>query len=127
MRRMRSLLLAIAMLSATGCQTQFVGNAHIDPGTCQARCTADHLEMAGMVYMGDYSSACICEVPRSEAPAPPPPPGQPPAPGGPPGSGGASGAVALAPGSLGATAGVIMQMRANQQGAQGTWRTAPRH
>lgn len=121
MPRMRSLLLVIAMLAAAGCQTQFLGNAHIDPATCQARCTADHLQMSGMVYMGEYSSACICEVPREEPQALPPPrmPAGPPD--GPP-SGGASGATALAPGSLGASAGVIMQMRANQHAAsQTTW------
>lgn len=94
---MRSMLLAIAALAAgAGCQTQFIGDAHIDPATCQARCAEGHLEMAGMVYMGQYSSACLCEVPRAGAPAP----------GGPPG------AMALASGALGATAGVIMQTRA---------------
>jgi hypothetical protein len=125
MRRMRSLLLAIAMLSAAGCQTQFIGNAHIDPATCQTRCAADHLQMSGMVYMGEYSSACICEVPRSDAPLPPRPPEAPPA--ALRGSSG-SGAPIRVAGSLGATAGVIMQMRATEQAAaQSAWTTPYRH
>ena len=74
-----------------GCQTNFVGSPHIDPETCQARCSASHMEMSGMVYMGDYSSACLCEVPRPNA-APSAAPG-------------AAAAVS------GAAAGVVMQMR----------------
>lgn len=75
-----------------GCQTQFTGSPHIDPATCVAKCNASQLQMAGMVYMGEYSSACICETPR--------PPGAPAAPA----------AAASAAGAAGA-AGVVMQMR----------------
>jgi hypothetical protein len=78
-----------------GCQPSFSGNPHIDIATCQARCAKDQLQMTGMVYLGEYSSACLCEVPR------------------PPGAG--SGAAA---GSMGAATGVVMQMRANQAQSQ---------
>lgn len=75
-----------------GCQTQFVGDPHISPAACQARCAQSNLQMAGMVYMGEYSSACICEVAKQ------------------------AGAQASleAPGALGAAPGVIMQMRRAQ-------------
>lgn len=72
-----------------GCQTQFTGDPHISPAACQAKCAQSNLQMAGMVYMGEYSSACICEV------------GKP---------GGASAGLASA-GAVGAAPGVIMQMR----------------
>ena len=92
---MKTILACILGLAA-GCQTQFPGSPHIDPATCQATCTSQQLQMAGMVYMGEYSSACICEVPRPAAA---------------PGSvmRGAAGATA------GAAAGVVMQMRREQQ------------
>ncbi|HEY6173056.1 MAG TPA: hypothetical protein VIX73_01385, partial [Kofleriaceae bacterium] len=62
---MRSLLVLFVVLGAgAGCQTQFVGDAHIEPITCQAKCREANLVMAGMVYLGQYSSACLCEVPR---------------------------------------------------------------
>jgi hypothetical protein len=119
MRRMRSLLLAILGFSL-GCQTQFIGDAHIDPATCQARCTQSQLVMAGMVYMGAYSSACLCEVPRPPGAQPPgaPPAGAAP---GAPAAGAASGSLGAA-GSLGTIAGVMMQMQAAT--AQGMYQPA---
>lgn len=88
---MKTIVTCILVLAA-GCQTQFTGSPHIDPATCQAKCAEQRLVMAGMVYMGEYSSACICEIPR--------PPGAPA-----PVAGAATGAAA------GAAAGVVMQMR----------------
>ena len=112
---MRSLLVFVVLGAGLGCQTQFVGDAHIDPAACQAKCTEAGLAMAGMVYMGQYSSACVCEVPKPAAPLapPPPPPGGPP--GAPPGPGGSTGALALASAALGAGVGVIMQTRTAAQ------------
>ena len=85
---------------ALGCQTQFVGSPHITPEACAARCTEARLQMAGMVYMGEYSSACVCELikpPEARAPA---------------------AAMNAAPGAIGASAGVVMQMRREQQRQQ---------
>ena len=88
----------VALLFSLGCQTQFTGSPHIDPATCQAKCAADRLVMAGMVYMGEYSSACLCEVPRPAGALP---------------AAAAAGAVG------GAAAGVVMQMRRqNEQQSQ---------
>src|SRR5262245_55388043 len=93
------ILLATLLLSF-GCQTQFTGSPHIDPATCQAKCAGDRLVMAGMIYMGEYSSACLCEIPRAPMAPPTAAPG-------------ASGAAA------GAAAGVVMQMRReNERQAQ---------
>jgi hypothetical protein len=48
-----------------GCATSFTGSAHIEGGrgACQSKCAGQGMQMAGMVYMGEYSSACVCEVP----------------------------------------------------------------
>jgi hypothetical protein len=84
--------LVLACLLA-GCQTTFTGDPHISPADCQAKCQQTNLVMAGIVYMGEYSSACICEVPR--------PPGAP--------------VSSIAVGATGgAAAGVVMQMRRAQ-------------
>lgn len=83
----------ILFLFLVGCQTNFVGSPHIDPATCASKCAQDRLAMAGMVYMGEYSSACICEVPKpASAPT-----------------------TAMAAGAMGTTAGVIMQMRRQEE------------
>jgi hypothetical protein len=54
------------------------------------------MQLAGMVYMGEYSSACVCEVPRGTARA-------------------GHGALLASAGSSGAAAGVIMQMQMQAQ------------
>jgi hypothetical protein len=92
----------IGLASGPGCTTQFVGSAHITPEACAAKCTESRLQMAGMVYMGEYSSACVCETikpPDAAAPGAPAP----------------SAAIEAAPGAIGASAGVVMQMRREQQ------------
>jgi hypothetical protein len=65
--------------------------------TSRAASQVSHASRSGMVFIGEYSSACICEV------------GPPPAPGAPTATKGGGAAVA------GATAGVVMQMRRNAQ------------
>lgn len=82
--------LALSLLGA-GCATNFQGSAHVGgAAACARRCSAQGMELAGIVYMGDYSSACVCEVPgRSVSP----------------------GSVAASTG--GAVAGVAMQSRRN--------------
>jgi hypothetical protein len=93
----------ILCLFLIGCQTNFVGSPHIDPATCASKCAQDRLAMAGMVYMGEYSSACICEVPR--------PPSAP--------------TTATAAGAMGTTVGVIMQMRRQAEEQQQGMRQGP--
>jgi hypothetical protein len=78
------------LLVSLGCQTNFTGSPHISTQQCQARCTGDGLVMSGMVYMGEYSSACICETPRT---------------------GSASVSAGAAAASAAGASGVVMQMR----------------
>ena len=61
--RMRKLVIGLFVLGlGAGCQTNFTGAAHISTQACQRKCAQDNLQMAGMVYMGEYSSACLCGV-----------------------------------------------------------------
>jgi len=64
---MRPLLLALTwfafVLVAAGCATSFTGDAHYPGGAraCFAKCASEQMQMSGFVYMGEYSSACVCE------------------------------------------------------------------
>ncbi len=59
--------LALAILPA--CATSFRGNAHISTSECSARCREIGGEMAAYVFMGAYSTACVCEPPGQRADA----------------------------------------------------------
>jgi hypothetical protein len=56
--------LALAAMLLTACATAFTGSAHVEggPAECAQRCGAWGMELAGMVAMGEYSDACICQV-----------------------------------------------------------------
>ncbi len=86
-------------LALGGCATNFQGSAYVEGGRaeCEKKCAAEGLVMSSIVYMGEYSSACVCEVPGRQA-APPAAPS--PAP-----------AAAATTGAIG----VIMQMRRAQE------------
>lgn len=94
--------LGVIAVSALGCATSFTGSAYVENGRngCEAKCRGQGMQVAGMVYMGEYSSACVCEVPRSTS------------------SGGERHLIALTGGSMGSAAGVIMQMQRQQQQQQ---------
>jgi hypothetical protein len=53
-----------AVLTLVGCATSFSGDPHIEDGRkgCDKKCADEGMELAGMVYMGEYSDACVCEV-----------------------------------------------------------------
>jgi hypothetical protein len=93
-------LCALFTVVLGGCATSFTGNAHVEDGRngCERKCKGQGMEVTGMVYMGEYSDACICSVPgqtgsrRTQSVA---------------------GAAAVA----GGTAGVVMQMEAQQRQA----------
>jgi hypothetical protein len=72
MRRLVNTLAAI-LLSAglSGCPTTFSGSAHVVDGRagCEQKCKKSKLRMSALVFLGEYSSACVCEVP---APVPKP-------------------------------------------------------
>jgi hypothetical protein len=58
--------LCVMLLLLSGCATSFQGGAHFPGGrgACQQKCGLQGLSMAGLVYMGEYSS--LCEVPSSD-------------------------------------------------------------
>ena len=49
----------------SACATSFSGSAHVEDGRagCERKCKGQGMEVSGMVYMGEYSDACICSVP----------------------------------------------------------------
>ena len=59
----------ILCLPLTGCATSFTGSPHVEDGRkgCDIKCSKQGMEVAGMVYMGEYSSACVCAVPGQSA------------------------------------------------------------
>ena len=90
---MKTLSMVCAIVAtASGCATSFTGSAHVEGGRagCERKCAGDGLTMQGLVYMGEYSSACVCAVPGSAA----------------------TGAAASAGGGA---VGVVMQMRRQQE------------
>jgi hypothetical protein len=78
-----------------GCATSFTGSPHVEDGRqgCEAKCKGQGMQVAGMVYMGEYSSACVCEVPRGSA------------------EGSRSSLLASSAAAAGGSAGVMMQMQ----------------
>jgi outer membrane lipoprotein SlyB len=65
----RNIVIASLALSLAGCATSFTGSPHVENGRsgCESKCKGQGMEVAGMVYMGEYSSACVCEVPGQHA------------------------------------------------------------
>lgn len=97
MRWMLWLSVIVTMASA-GCATSFTGDAHFPGGVsgCRKHCDASGLAMESFVYMGEYSSACVCAAPS-----------------GAPKYEGASASAAGA--SAGAAVGVVMAMRERER------------
>jgi hypothetical protein len=83
-RAVRSFVLALG-LTLVGCATSFTGDAMFPGGErgCMDKCAASGMTMGAFVYMGDYSTGCVCQPKSAPPPAPPlaaPPPMQPLAP-----------------------------------------------
>ncbi|MEZ4224242.1 MAG: hypothetical protein R3B13_25050 [Polyangiaceae bacterium] len=62
---MKLLGFALGVLMLGGCTTNFTGSPHVENGRkgCEAKCSQQGMEVAGMVYMGEYTSGCVCFVP----------------------------------------------------------------
>ena len=60
-----SVALLALLLFAGGCATNFTGSAEVEGGRpgCERKCAAIGLEMQAFVFMGEYSTACVCDVP----------------------------------------------------------------
>ena len=57
--------LNLLLLVAGGCATSFYGSAHVEgdrPG-CERKCEEVGLQMQAFVFMGEYSTACVCDAP----------------------------------------------------------------
>lgn len=61
--------LFILAIVFSGCATAFTGSPHVEGGrsACEQKCTSQGMEAAGLVYMGEYSSACVCQIPGKSA------------------------------------------------------------
>jgi hypothetical protein len=94
MNVLKSMVVVGAMVFVGGCATSFTGSAYVESGRsgCDTKCKAAGFECVGMVYMGEYSDACVCGAPGRAASAP---------------------SLGLASVAAGA-AGVVMQMRQQQ-------------
>jgi hypothetical protein len=64
MRAFRVGTAVLAIFTLVGCATSFTGEAHVEDGRkgCEKKCSDQGMDLAGMVYMGEYSDACVCEV-----------------------------------------------------------------
>ncbi len=64
MRAVRLFTVVIILGSLVGCATAFSGNAHVEDvrAGCEKKCSESDMQLAGMVYMGEYSDACVCEM-----------------------------------------------------------------
>jgi hypothetical protein len=60
----RLVLLGLLLLVVCACTTKFYGDPKVEggPSGCAAKCAQWNMELAGMVAMGEYSDACICQV-----------------------------------------------------------------
>jgi hypothetical protein len=92
-------MLLISVCAGCVSRTSFTGEPKVPGGRagCEQMCAREGLEFGGMVLMGQYSTACICNAPGQK--------------GGRPG-----GAVSVA--------GVILQMQAEEEAAR---QSAARH
>jgi hypothetical protein len=64
-RRVLRWVVLLAVALSLSCATSFTGSATVKDGVqgCEAKCSAQGLEFAGMVMMGEYTDGCVCAVP----------------------------------------------------------------
>jgi hypothetical protein len=57
-------LLVTIVVLCCACTTRFYGDPKIEGGAlgCVSKCGQWNMDLAGMVAMGEYSEACICQV-----------------------------------------------------------------
>jgi hypothetical protein len=63
----------LAWLVLGACATEFTGDAHFPGGAggCVKHCEQRNMVMDSFVYMGEYSTACVCRPKLREASAAP--------------------------------------------------------
>lgn len=59
-----AMLLGLIVTADLGCATSFTGSAQYPggPAACFRNCQGQRMRMAQYVYVGSYSSACVCEI-----------------------------------------------------------------
>jgi hypothetical protein len=62
-------LALLVSVVASGCATSFTGSPYVEGGRsgCEAKCRSAGMEVVGLVYMGEYSDACVCGAPGQSA------------------------------------------------------------
>lgn len=94
-----AMVAAVTAVLCASCATSFTGSAYVEDGRggCETKCREQGLEFAGMVFMGEYSDACVCGTPGRT------------------GSASRNELLANAAAVAGGTSGVAMQMRRQQE------------
>jgi hypothetical protein len=66
-RTTSSKVLVLGLCAIAGCATSFQGEAKFPggPRACYKRCAAAGLEMSSFVYVGEYSTGCVCGLKAS--------------------------------------------------------------
>jgi hypothetical protein len=61
--------MTLVSICLMACATSFSGSPYVENGRagCEAKCRSVGMEVAGIVYMGEYSDACVCSVPGRAA------------------------------------------------------------
>jgi hypothetical protein len=64
-------LFALTLITLSGCPTAFRGSAYVADGRggCERKCKSQGLVFSSLVFMGEYSSACVCEPKRDKGEA----------------------------------------------------------
>jgi len=106
MKKLHNVVLLLSFVFAsllTGCATSFTGSAHVEGGRtgCEAKCKGQGLDFVGMVYMGEYSDACMCATPQQISAA-----------------GGRGALIAAGAASATGSVGVILAMRDRERQSQ---------
>ncbi|CAN5635711.1 hypothetical protein BH09MYX1_BH09MYX1_30770 [soil metagenome] len=122
---MKHVLGMMALLAVSGCgATSFDGNAYVPGGAngCYKKCEAAGMSMASFVYVGEFSTACVCALKPSPAtPYPAYPPAYPQ-----PSATVPQPAASSAGGETGALVGVSLAMRARADAQRSVAATTPR-
>jgi hypothetical protein len=60
----RATTIFLLALGAAGCATSFQGSAKFPGGPkgCYDRCSEAGMQMASFVYVGEYSTGCVCSL-----------------------------------------------------------------
>jgi hypothetical protein len=60
-----------ALIGCAKPMTTFEGSPKVEHGRagCEKKCAGQGLQFTGMVFVGEYSDACVCQVPGASAPS----------------------------------------------------------